>query len=72
MDKYLLCVFSHNKFPICGEMAGWGVSGLQTGSELHHLVGSRVVLIQWAALGPFMRRGMQWACAGVGPIEQWV
>ena len=32
-DKYLLCVFSHNKFPICGEMAGWGVSGPQTGSK---------------------------------------
>ena len=32
-DKYLLCVFSHNKFPICGEMAGWGDSGSQTGSK---------------------------------------
>ena len=30
-DKYLLCVFSHNKFLICGEMAGWGDSGSQTG-----------------------------------------
>ena len=32
-DKYLLCVFSHNKFPICGEMAGWGDSGSQMGSR---------------------------------------
>ena len=32
-DKYLLCVFSNNKFPICGEMAGWGDSGSQTGSR---------------------------------------
>ena len=33
MDKYLLFVFSHKKFPICGEMAGWGVSGPQTDSR---------------------------------------
>ena len=33
MDKYLLCVFSHNKFSICGKMAGWGDSGSQTGSR---------------------------------------
>ena len=32
-DKYLLCIFSHNKFPICDEMAGWGDSGSQTGSR---------------------------------------
>ena len=31
MDKYLLCVFSHNKFLICGEMAGWGDLGSHTG-----------------------------------------
>ena len=31
MDKYLFCVFSHNKFLICGEMAGWEDSGSQTG-----------------------------------------
>ena len=33
MNKYLLCVFSHNKFPICGEMVGWEDSGSQTGSR---------------------------------------
>ena len=33
-DKYLLCVFSHNKFPICDKMAGWGDSGSQTGSRI--------------------------------------
>ena len=32
-DKYLLCVFSHNKFFICGKMAGWGDSGSRTGSR---------------------------------------
>ena len=32
-DKYLLCIFSHIKFPVCGEMAGWGDSGSQTGSR---------------------------------------
>ena len=31
MDKYLFCVFSHNKFPICGEMASWEDSGSQMG-----------------------------------------
>ena len=31
MDQYLLCVFSHNKFFIGGEMADWGDSGSQTG-----------------------------------------
>ena len=40
--------------------------------RLHRLVGSRVVLIHWVALGRFMRQGRQWACAGAGPIEQWV
>ena len=39
---------------------------------LHRLVGSHVVLIQWAALGRFMRRGRQWAYEGVGHIEQLV
>ena len=29
----MLCVFSHNKFPICGEIAGWGDLGSQTGSK---------------------------------------
>ena len=48
MDKYLLCVFSHNKFLICSEMATWRDSGSQTGSELHRLMGSYVILIQWA------------------------
>ena len=33
MDKYLLCVFSHNKFLIYGEMADWGDSGSHTGSR---------------------------------------
>ena len=33
MDKYLLCVFSHNRFPICGEMAAWRVSGPHMGSR---------------------------------------
>ena len=33
MDKYILCIFSHNKFLICCEMTGWGVSGPQTGSR---------------------------------------
>ena len=32
-DKYLLSVFSHNKFLICGKMVGWGDSGSQTGSR---------------------------------------
>ena len=32
-DKYLLCIFSHNKFPICGKMVSWGDSGSQTGSR---------------------------------------
>ena len=32
-DKYLLCVFFHNKFPICGEMAGWEDSGSHTASK---------------------------------------
>ena len=30
-DKYLLCVFSHNKFLIYSEMDGWGDSGSQKG-----------------------------------------
>ena len=29
----MLCVFSHNKFPICGEIVGWGDLGSQTGSK---------------------------------------
>ena len=29
----MLCVFSHNKFSICGEIAGWGDLGSQTGSK---------------------------------------
>ena len=29
----MLCVFSHNKFPICNEMANWGDLGSQTGSR---------------------------------------
>ena len=33
MNKYLLCVFSHNKFLICGKMADLRVSGPQTGSR---------------------------------------
>ena len=32
-DKYLLCLFSDNKFLICGEMVGWGDSGSQMGSR---------------------------------------
>ena len=35
-DKYLLCVFSHKKFLICGKMVGWGDSGSQTGSRIAH------------------------------------
>ena len=34
MDKYLLCVFSHNKIPICGEMTDWGDSGSQKGFRI--------------------------------------
>ena len=49
-DKYLLCVFSHNKFLICGEMAVLGVSGPQTGSRTAPSGEFPVVLIQWAAL----------------------
>ena len=37
---------------------------------LHCLVSSRVVLIQWTALGRFMRWARQLACAGTEPIEQ--
>ena len=33
------------------------------------LAGSRVVLIQWATLGRFMRRGKQWACAGLRNLQ---
>ena len=32
-------------------------------------MGSHVVLIQWAALGRFMRRAKQWACVGAGSIN---
>ena len=33
IDKYLLCVFSYNKFPTCSEMTGWGDSGSHTGAR---------------------------------------
>ena len=33
MNKYLFCIFSHKKFAICGEIAGWGDSGSQTASR---------------------------------------
>ena len=69
MDKYLLCVFSHNKFLICGEMAGCGVSGPQTGSRT---AASGGFPCGFNTVGRFMRRGRQWACAGAGHIEQWV
>ena len=34
MDKYLLCVFFHNKFPIYGKIVSWGDSGSQTSSRI--------------------------------------
>ena len=53
----------------------WPVGGTRDPRRvlgMHCLVGSRVILIQWAALGRFMRWAKQWAYAGARPIEQWV
>ena len=55
-------------------MARWPAGGTRDSTRvlgLPCLVGSRVVLIQWAALGRFMRRGRQWACAGAGLLNSW-
>ena len=68
----MLCVFSHNKFPICGEIAGWGDLGSQTGSKTAPSGGFPCEFNTVGALSRFMRRARQWACTGVGPIEQWV
>ena len=48
-DKYLLCIFSHNKFPIYSKMVGWGTQDPRRIQGLNCLVGSRVVLILWSA-----------------------
>ena len=54
-DKYLLCIFSHNKFSICRRMASWGTRDPRRILGLNRLVDSRVVLILCAVLGHFMR-----------------
>ena len=56
-DKYLLCVFSHNKFPKCDEMDS------RTASSGGFSYGFNTA-------GHFIRRARQWACAVVEPIEQ--
>ena len=65
-DKYLFCVFFHNKFPICGEMAGRGDSGSQMGFRTAFFGGFSC---GFNIVGRFMRRAKQWVCAGVGPIK---
>ena len=74
MDKYPVSNFFpniviHNTLSICGRMVGWGTRDPKSVLGLHLLVGSRVVLTQWAALGCFMRWARRGACGGVGLIE---
>ena len=64
--------FPITNFPYAVRWPAWGSWDPRRVLGLYRLVGSCVVLIQWAALGRFMRRDRQCACAGVGPIEQWV
>ena len=65
-DKYLLYVFSHNKFLICGEMVGWGGSRSQTGSRTVPFGGFPC---GFNTVGRFMRQARRWVNADVGPIE---
>ena len=69
VDKYLVGDFFpniviYNTLSICSRMVGWGTQDPRLVLELHRLVGFRVVLIQWAVLGRFMRQARGWACAG--------
>ena len=66
-DKYLLCVFSHNKFLICDKMPDWGDLGSQTGSRTAPSGGFPC---DFNIIGRFMRRVRQWACTGARPIEK--
>ena len=50
-------------------MAGWGDLGSHTGFRTEPSSG---LPCGFSVVGRFMRRARQWACMGVGPIEQWV
>ena len=64
MDKYILCVFSHNKFSICREMASWGVSGPQTGSRTTPLGGFPCGFNTVDHLGPLYEAGQAMSLRG--------
>ena len=77
VNKYLVSDFFpniviHNILSICDRMASWETWDPRRVLGLHYLVDSRVVLIQCATLGLFMRWHRRWAYAGAGPTKQWV
>ena len=53
----MFCIFSHNKFPICGEMAGWGDSGSQTTSRTAPFGGFPCDFTIVGRLGPLHEAG---------------
>ena len=71
MDKHIFCII-HNELPICSGMVGWETWYPRRGLKLPRLVSSRMVLIWQAGLGRYMMRAKWQACAGAGPIKQWV
>ena len=65
----MLCVFSHNKFPICSEMANWGDLGSQTGSRTAPSGGFPCGFNTVNRLRPLHKACQVVAYAGVEPIE---
>ena len=66
MRNFLLNIFIHNKFPICGRMAGWGTRDPKQSLGLYCLVSSSHGFNTVGRLRPFHDVGH-----AMGPYGRW-